>query len=317
MQRLPIRIATRRSPLALAQANLVARCLRSSHNLTKDDIEIVPITTHGDQILDHPMSEIGGKGMFTKEIEDTLLSNNADLAIHSMKDVATLLPNGLEIAAILKREDPRDVLISRNSARSITDLPTQSTLGTASLRRAAQVKSLRPDIKIVMLRGNVGTRLEKVRAGHVGATLLAKAGLSRLGIEPDGSAILSDEEMLPAVGQGAIGIEIRKNDDEARIIIAPLNHELTELAVRAERAFLRALDGSCRTPIAALACLIDGTLSLRGLISTPDGSIIHRTEKTGPGKKADEIGRNAGEQLLDKAGHDFLQTKVSKALMEK
>ncbi|NND49378.1 MAG: hydroxymethylbilane synthase [Rhizobiales bacterium] len=306
MAQSPIRIATRGSPLALAQARLVARLLCERHDLAPETVEILKITTSGDAIRDRRLSDIGGKGLFTKEISEALIEGSADLAVHSMKDVETRLPEGLEIAALLEREDPRDVLIANNGARAIADLPKSSILGTASLRRGALVKALRPDIQIETLRGNVQTRLAKLEAGSVDATLLAKAGLNRLGLEPANSSAIEPAEMLPAVAQGAIGIEIRKSDERLRALITPLDHAPTRQAVTAERALLAALDGSCRTPIAALATTNGEVLHLNALIAKPDGSAVHRAQSHGAPEDAQSLGHSLGEELKQLAGPGFL-----------
>lgn len=303
-----VRIGTRGSPLALAQAEMVKAALATAHAALSGDaaVEIVIIKTTGDQIQDRALSEIGGKGLFTKEIEEALLADTIDLAVHSMKDVPTHLPDGLEICCLLEREDPRDVLISR-SGNSIATLPQGAVIGSASLRRQAQLLALRPDLKVVNLRGNVGTRLAKLAKGDADATLLALAGLKRLGKADVATAILDMTEMLPAVAQGAIGIEIRAADRRMRDLLTPLHHAETEIAVAAERACLAELEGSCRTPIAAYAHLAaDGRLHLRALIAKPDGSAVHRDERTGPAADAAQLGRDSGRHLKSLAGPDFL-----------
>ncbi len=303
-----VRIGTRGSPLALAQAEMVKAGLARTHAELAPEgaIEIVVIKTTGDQVQDRALSEIGGKGLFTKEIEEALIDGRIDLAVHSMKDVPTHLPDGLEIACLLEREDPRDVLISSKGS-SIATLPKGAVVGSASLRRQAQLLALRPDLKIVTLRGNVGTRLNKLAQGDADATLLALAGLKRLGKADVATAILGMTEMLPAVAQGAIGIEIRATDRRMHGLLAPLHHAATEAAVTAERACLAELEGSCRTPIAAHAELTsDGQLHLRALIAKPDGSQLHRDERSGPAAQAAEIGRDSGRCLKSLAGPDFL-----------
>lgn len=302
----PIRIGTRGSPLALAQANETqARLLAAHPQLDPAQIEIEIIRTSGDQIQDRPLSEIGGKGLFTKEIEEALLAGRIHLAVHSMKDMPTILPDGLAILCLLEREDPRDALISLK-AGCIRDLPRAAVIGTSSLRRQALLLRTRPDLKVVGLRGNVQTRLAKLDAGQVDATLLAVAGLRRLGIHPQGSSMLSTEEMLPAVAQGAIGIEARENDAEMARLLQPLNHPSTEYCVRAERALLAALDGSCRTPIAALAEIHpDGRLRLRGQIVKPDGSQLFEAVREGALADAVRMGFDAGLELRRKGGADF------------
>ena len=298
-------IATRGSPLALAQANMVRDALLAVHAGLA--VELAVIRTTGDRFLDRPLAEIGGKGLFTKEIEDALLAGGADIAVHSMKDVPTVLPDGLDIPCMLVREDPRDVLITHDPAlRSLADLPQGARLGTASLRRAAQALSRRPDLRIVALRGNVGTRLDKVRAGAAEATFLALAGLKRLGLADAARNVLATDEMLPAVAQGAIGIECRADDTRVRDLLAPLDHAPTRLCVTAERALLAALDGSCRTPIAALATL-DGAdvLTLRAMVVAPDGSARFDATRSGPAANGVGIGREAGAELRAHAGEGF------------
>lgn len=303
----PVRIGTRGSPLALVQAEIVKAGLIAHHPDLgiAGAIEIVVIKTTGDQVQDRPLSEIGGKGLFTKEIEEALLDGRIDLAVHSMKDVPTALNDGLEIACLLKREDPRDVLIS-TVATSIATLPRGAVVGTASLRRQAQVKALRPDLVIVPLRGNVGTRLAKIERGEAAATLLALAGLKRLGKAGAAQAILSVEEMLPAVAQGAIGIEIRGDDRATRLLLEPCNDRATQITVAAERACLAELEGSCRTPIAAFAELQGDELRLRALIALPDGSEVHRDDRRGDAREPAALGRAAGRHLKALAGPRFL-----------
>jgi hydroxymethylbilane synthase len=306
MPSLPIRIATRASPLALAQAEMVAAALRGRHGLAPGDVVLVKITTSGDRVRDLRLAEVGGKGLFTKEIEEALLGGTADIAVHSMKDVETHLPDGLDIAALMEREDPRDVLISSMAAPSIRALPDGARLGTSSLRRGAIARSLRPDLEIVTLRGNVGTRLARLDEGVADATLLARAGLNRLGLEPANGFTIEIEEMLPAVAQGAIGIEIREGDTATRDLVAPLGHEPTRIAVTAERALLAALDGSCRTPIAALATQRGTELDLRALIARPDGSRVVRAGERGPASEPARLGEIVARRLLASAGPGFL-----------
>ena len=257
-------IGTRGSPLALYQANLVQSLLECAS-------EIKIFKTTGDK-LTGDLKEFGGKGLFTKELEDALIDGRVDMAVHSMKDVPTLGQDALMIGAVLEREDPRDAFIS-NKVSKLMDLPQEAVVGSASIRRRAQLAALRPDIRFTLLRGNVGTRLEKLSAGECDATFLACAGLKRLGQEDVIAEAIESDVMLSAPAQGAIGIEIRKNDTEAQKAIAPLNHRATEFAITAERAFLQALDGSCRTPIAALAKLEDKTLTFSGEVIAKDGSL--------------------------------------------
>ncbi|WP_241094966.1 hydroxymethylbilane synthase [Marinicauda algicola] len=270
----PQPIATRTSPLALAQAHMVQRLLAQAHGV--EDMEaafpILGMTTTGDRITDRALLAAGGKGLFTKELEIALANGEASFAVHSMKDVPTKLPEGLEIACVLEREDPRDVLLTGTGARRVADLPAGAVLGTASIRRQAQALALRPDLKVTLLRGNVDTRLAKVRSGEIDATFLALAGLKRLGREEASRPAIETTEMLPAPAQGAIGIEIRSDDGAAREALAPLNHAVTQICITAERAVLAALDGSCRTPIAAHARLENATLSLSGEVLSPDGT---------------------------------------------
>ena len=298
------RIGTRGSPLALAQAHMVQALLAAAHGVPKEAVEIRVIKTTGDAIQDRPLAEVGGKGLFTKEIEQALLDNEIDLAVHSSKDMVTVLPNGLVLAACLEREDARDVLVS-NTAKSIAELRKGATMGTASLRRQAQVKLQRPDINIVPLRGNVGTRLQKISEGVADATILALAGLKRLGMADKATAILDPQHFLPAVGQGAIGIEIRESDAATRAVVGAINHAATLTALIAERAFLAVLDGSCKTPIAGHATIDGGVLSFRGLIAKPDGSAFFEASRKGPVTEAVKLGADAGNELRQRAGADF------------
>jgi hydroxymethylbilane synthase len=295
-----IRIGTRGSPLALAQARMVRDAL-AAHGA---EAEIVTIRTSGDRIQDRPLSEAGGKGLFTKEIEEALLGGAIDLAVHSAKDMPTALPNGLMLAACLPREDVRDAFISRGSP-GLRDLPHGAVVGTASLRRQAMVKRLRPDVSVVPLRGNVETRLRKLEAGEVDATLLALAGLKRLGLADKATALLDAEEFLPAVGQGAITIETRANDGATRALLAKIDHADTSVALACERAFLAVLDGSCRTPIAGHGVLDGDALSFRGMILRPDGSEAFETSRAGSRRDAVAIGADAGAELKRRAPADF------------
>lgn len=303
-----LRIGTRGSPLALWQAQEVKRLLHLAHpELDDSAVEIVVITTTGDRIRDRALAAAGGKGLFTKEIEESLADGSVDLAVHSMKDMPTTLPEGMEICCLLPREDPRDAFISL-VAGSIDELPEGAIVGTASLRRQSQLLFRRPDLKVVIFRGNVQTRLAKLEAGEAAATFLANAGLTRLGMTDRITALIEPEEMLPAVAQGAIGIEIRSNDSATQARLAPLHDAATEAAVVAERAMLAALDGSCRTPIAGLA--IDNPngdgMWFRAEIVMPDGSRRHVTERTGAWGDAAALGQDAGEELKALAGPEFL-----------
>lgn len=267
-------IATRTSPLALAQTRDVQARLARAHGEREpeESFPILGLTTTGDKITDRALLLAGGKGLFTKELERALLDRKARFAVHSMKDVPTTLPDGLEIACVLEREDPRDVLLTRDGVSRIEDLPEGATLGTASIRRQSQALAIRPDLNIVLLRGNVDTRLEKLRSGEMDATFLARAGLRRLGREQGELPPLELSAVIPAPAQGAVGIEICSDDDEARKALEPLNHLTTQICIAAERGFLQALDGSCRTPIAAHASLDGLEVHLRGEALTPDGS---------------------------------------------
>lgn len=297
----PIRIGTRGSPLALAQAQMVAEALAAN---AMGETEIVVIRTTGDRVLDRPLSEIGGKGLFTKEIEEALLDGRIDCAVHSAKDLETVLPASLTIGAFLPREDVRDVFIGRDGAR-LAELPEGSLVGTASLRRQALVRRARPDLRVAVLRGNVQTRLAKLGAGECDGTLLALAGLKRLGNESVASEILDPRRFPPACGQGAIAVEIRRDDDRAVDALAPVNDLATEIALHAERGFLAALDGSCRTPIAALATVEHKSVSLMGLVASPDGERIEEITSRGAATEAAEMGYDAGRRLRARVGEDF------------
>jgi len=299
-----LRIGTRGSPLALVQARTVRSRLAAATGLNEDTIELVVIRTTGDTIQDRPLAEEGGKGLFTKEIEEALLEKRIDLAVHSAKDMPTLLPEGLILAACLEREDPRDVFISRK-ARTLAELPRGASLGTTSPRRQAIAKRVRPDLNVVPLRGNVETRLRKLDSGEVDATLLALAGLKRLGLVEHATNIMSAEEFLPAVGQGAIGIEARAGDSRICDILARIDHADTSTAIACERAFLAALDGSCKTPIAGHATISGNAVQFRGLIARPDGGAAHDISGTGIRKDAATIGTDAGRELKHRAGPDF------------
>jgi hydroxymethylbilane synthase len=301
-----VRIGTRGSPLARVQTELACRALREADPTLAEPgaLEIVVIRTTGDRVVDRPLAEVGGKGMFCKELEAALLERRIDLAVHSMKDLPTWLPEGLVIGAMLPRADPRDVLIARAGPCRIGELPQGAVVGTASLRRRAQLLARRPDLAMVTLRGNLDTRLRKLGAGEVDATLLARAGLDRLGVEPAGSMLLEPDEMLPAVGQGAIGIECRA-DDPLRTLLGFVNHVPTSLCVAAERAMLEVLDGSCHTPIAGYARLSHGRMRLRGLVVRPDGSQAHGTEHIAPAGDGKRLGHEVGQELRARAGPGF------------
>lgn len=306
MQSRPLTIGTRGSPLALAQARQVRDRLREVHGLQEDDIEIRMIRTSGDRIREKALREFGGKGLFTKEIEEALLARGVDLAVHSMKDMPTELPSGLTIGSLLPREDVRDAFISHR-APDLEQLPAGAVVGTASLRRQAQIRQLRPDLEVITFRGNVESRLRKLADGVVDATLLALAGLRRLGMETDATAVIEPDVMLPAVAQGAVGIEVRESDQSVRAMVKALNDGPTEQRVRAERSFLARLDGSCRTPIAGLAELDGDRMRFRGQILTPDGSEAHACERSGPVGDGEAMAIDAAEELLSRAGPNFFE----------
>jgi hydroxymethylbilane synthase len=298
-----LRIGTRGSPLALAQAAMV-RAQLATAGVADERIEVKVIRTTGDAIQDRTLAQAGGKGLFTKEIEEALLAGAIDLAVHSAKDMPTLLPAGLMIAAVLPREDARDVFIS-HVAGSFAELGAGAVVGTASVRRQAIVKRLRRDLDVVPLRGNVETRLRKLADGVVDATLLALAGLKRLGLANAATRILSVDEFLPAVGQGIVAIETRADDETTRAILAAIDHAETVIALAAERAFLTVLDGSCQTPIAGHATIATGRVNFRGLIVKPDGSQSFETTREGVAADAAVLGADAGRELKARAGADF------------
>ena len=300
-ERALIRIGTRGSPLALAQAYETRSRLNASHGIAEDDIEIVIIHTTGDKVQDRPLAEIGGKGLFTKEIEEQLADGRIDLAVHSMKDMPTELPDGLIIPCLLPREDPRDALLTA-SGKPLAQLAKGAVIGSSSLRRAAQLLAHRPDLKIVDFRGNVQTRMRKLSEGVADATLLAIAGLNRLGVADAATEVLEPEVLLPAVAQGAIGIECRAGDQRIGDLLAAINCPTTFQRVACERAMLAALEGSCRTPIAALSLVqSDGSLWLRGLVAALDGGQVWKTERRGPLADGVAMGDDAGQELKAEA----------------
>ncbi len=305
MQASLIRIGTRGSPLALAQAHEVRARLAHAHGLPEEAFEIVVFKTSGDLITDRPLTDVGGKGLFTKEIEIALAAGEVDLAVHSMKDMQAELPDGLTIGAVLEREDPRDAFISLKYD-SLEKLPEGAVVGTSSPRRRAEVKRVRPDLEIVDFRGNVETRLRKLADGIADATLLACAGLNRLGLADRITQPIATDVMLPAVAQGAIAIEIKEADARAAGLVAPLNDEHTALCITAERAFLRRLEGSCRTPIAGHAALEAGTITFRGMLSSPDGTTSFATEKRGPAGDATGLGVAGADALLAQGAGSLL-----------
>ena len=302
-----LRIGTRGSPLALAQAHTVRARLAAAHRVAPEAIVINVIRTSGDAIQDRPLADVGGKGLFTKEIEQALLAGEIDIAVHSTKDMQTALPPGLALAACLPREDARDVFVSRK-ATTLAGLPQGATVGTGSLRRQALIKRARPDVTIVPLRGNVETRLRKIAEGDADATILALAGLKRLDLTKAATAVLDLEEFPPAVGQGAIAIEARADDARTRSLLAAIDDAATSTAIAAERAFLAVLDGSCKTPIAGHARLVDGALQFHGLVIKPDGSQMYEARRSGALDRAAALGADAGRELRSRAGADFFTT---------
>ncbi len=298
-----LRIGTRGSPLALVQAREVAARLLAAHGVAA---ELKIIKTSGDALQDRSLADEGGKGLFTKEIEEALLAGHIDLAVHSAKDVPTLLPNGLMLAACLEREDARDVFIGA-SVKTLRDLRKGAVVGTSSPRRQALVKRARPDVEIAVMRGNVETRLRKLADGAADATILALAGLKRLGLAAHASTIMSVEEFLPAAGQGAIAIEVREDNEKIRALLNAIDHADTSTALAAERAFLGVLDGSCRTPIAGHATIAGGKLKFRGLIAKPDGSAAFDASREGNVRDAIALGTDAGRELKKRAGPDFFR----------
>jgi len=300
-----LRIGTRGSPLALAQTRMVRARLAAAQGVPEERITVTVIRTTGDIIQDRTLAQAGGKGLFTKEIEEALRADAIDIAVHSAKDMPTALPDGLMIAAVLPREDARDVFISR-VAKTLRDLRPGAVVGTASLRRQAIVKRLRPDLEVVPIRGNVETRLRKLDEGAVDATLLALAGLKRLGLTDAATSIFDVDEFLPAVGQGIVAIEARTDDGSTRALLDAIDHAQTAIALMAERAFLAVLDGSCRTPIAGHATIADGRLHFRGLIAKPDGSESFACTREGVTSAAVALGSDAGSELKRRAGADFL-----------
>ncbi|AJY48430.1 hydroxymethylbilane synthase [Martelella endophytica] len=304
MQTKPLRIGTRGSPLALAQAHEARNRLMAAHSLPEDMFEIVVLSTKGDRITDRALAEIGGKGLFTEEIEAQLLSGALDFAVHSSKDMPTVLPEGLTLSTFLPRADPRDAFIGRD-VQKLDELPEGAVVGSASLRRQALIRRLRPDIEVVVFRGSVQTRLDKLREGQVDGTFLANAGLIRLGMEDVATEVLSVREFLPAPAQGVICIEQRADDARISELLAPINDDDTFDAVTCERAFLAALDGSCRTPIAGFARCFNERISFSGMILTPDGSKAFDIKTDSMRGEAEKIGRWAGNELRRRAGPGF------------
>ncbi|MCU7850595.1 MAG: hydroxymethylbilane synthase [Candidatus Thiodiazotropha sp. (ex Monitilora ramsayi)] len=299
-----IRIATRKSPLAMWQAEHVAAELKKAH--PGIEVELLGMTTQGDKILDTPLAKIGGKGLFIKELEQGLMSGDADIAVHSMKDVPVELPEGLHLPVIMQREDPRDAFVS-NNYKDLDELPQGACVGTSSLRRQSQLAERRPDLKIKSLRGNVNTRLRKLDEGEYDAIILAAAGLKRLGFEARITALIGPEQSLPAIGQGAVGIECRADDAQTNALISPLHHGDTAVCVQAERAMNQRLNGGCQVPIAGYAMLESGNLWLRGLVGEPDGSDIIRGEVEGATEEAEAMGIGLAERLLEWGADEILK----------
>ncbi|MGF0335895.1 hydroxymethylbilane synthase [Ectopseudomonas toyotomiensis] len=305
-----IRIATRKSALALWQAEHVKARLEQAHPGLK--VSLVPMVSRGDKLLDAPLAKIGGKGLFVKELETALLENEADIAVHSMKDVPMDFPEGLGLYCICEREDPRDAFVS-NTYASLDALPSGSVVGTSSLRRQAQLLARRPDLKIQFLRGNVNTRLAKLDAGEYDAIILAAAGLIRLGFEDRIRSSISAEDSLPAGGQGAVGIECRSADSDVHALLAPLHHRDTALRVTAERALNKHLNGGCQVPIACYALLEDDQLWLRGLVGQPDGGLLLRAEDRAASSDAEALGVRVAEALLAQGADAILQAVYGEA----
>lgn len=299
-----LRIATRQSPLALWQAHYVQQRLMACHPGLR--VELVPMVTKGDVILDTPLAKVGGKGLFVKELEQAMLSDRADIAVHSMKDVPIEFPEGLGLVTICEREDPLDAFVS-NQFDSVDALPQGAVVGTSSLRRQCQLSARRPDLVIRSLRGNVGTRLSKLDAGEYDAIILAVAGLKRLGLGDRIRHAMPAEESLPAVGQGAVGIECRLDDAQAIALLSALNHEETAVRVKAERAMNTRLEGGCQVPIGSFALLQGDELWLRGLVGSPDGKVMVRGERRGPREDAEKMGVSLAEELLDNGAREILK----------
>jgi hydroxymethylbilane synthase len=301
-----LRIGTRASQLALAQAHEARERLMAAHGLPETAFEIVPLTTTGDRIQNRSLAEAGGKGLFTKELEEALYDRRIDIAVHSTKDMPTTLPEGLELSTFLPREDARDSFICK-TAKTIKDLPQGVKIGSSSLRRQALIRRMRPDLDVVLFRGNVQTRLRKLEEGVAEGTILALAGLRRLGMDDIAADVMALDVFPPAPGQGAISIENRIGDEAVADMLRPIHHEPTGQALACERAFLAALDGSCRTPIAGHAMVESGRLSFKGLIITPDGTVWHEIAAEGDARDAAALGRQAGDDIRAKAGPQFFE----------
>jgi len=299
-----IRIGTRGSPLALWQANWIKSCLEKERSELQ--VDLVRIKTSGDKMQYVSLSKIGGKGLFIKEIEEALMRNDIDIAVHSMKDVPVKLPRGLDISIITEREDPRDALVSNNGIK-LADLPKGARIGTGSLRRQTQLLSYRPDFKIMPLRGNLETRLNKLETEGLDAIILAAAGLNRLKMADRITEFIDPDIMLPGIGQGAVGIELRLNDTFSMMMTMPLDHEPTHTALLAERAFLQKLEGGCQVPIGGYATINDEILTLKGLVASLDGKQIFKAEKSGPTQDAEQIGKTLGKEILQMGADKVLK----------
>ncbi len=310
MPKSKLHIATRKSPLALWQANFVRDALLARNPSL--EIELLTMTTQGDKILDTPLAKVGGKGLFVKELEIGMLEGRADLAVHSMKDVPVEFPDGLGLAAVLPREDPRDVLIS-NKYSSLDELPQGARVGTSSLRRQCQLNACRPDLEILDLRGNVNTRLKKLDDGNYDAILLAAAGIKRMGWEERITELLAPEQFVPAIGQGAIGIEIRTEDEHVRALVSALNDTQTAIRISAERALNEALQGGCQVPIAGYSEISHGVILLRALVGRPDGSELVQGVISGKPEDAVELGQVLAEDLLSRGAREILADVYNEA----
>ena len=304
-----LRVGTRGSNLALAQSHWVREKIEAKYPNVK--VELVTIKTTGDKILDSPLSKIGGKGLFVKEIEDALLKNQIDVAVHSIKDVPAELPYGLCLSSFPEREDPRDALVSTGN-KTLDKLPSGSKVGTSSLRRGAQLLNIRPDLRLVSLRGNVNTRLKKLESGDLQAIILATAGLRRLGFYDRITQVIPSEQILPAIGQGALGLEVRYNDKRTIDLLSFINHDATEIEVKAERALLKELKGGCQVPIAGFACVNDDNLRLQGLVAETDGTKVIRDEIAGERDQAEEIGVTLARRLLASGADSILERIYNK-----
>ena len=300
----PLRIGTRGSPLALAQAYETRKRLTNALNISENSFEIVVISTSGDRILDRPLKEVGGKGLFTKEIEQDMLDGKIDIAVHSMKDMPVEQPDGLTLGCYLPREDVRDAFVS-SRYKNVNELPSGSKVGTSSLRRKAQLKFSRPDLEVVEFRGNVQTRLKKLKDGVATCTFLAMAGLNRLGLEEVAQSTMNPNEMLPAIAQGAIGIEWREEDEQISDILKKIHHEETGQRLNTERAFLAELDGSCQTPIAGLAIIEGSSLKFTGQVLRTDGSESISETAFGDIEDGPRLGREMAQKILSQAGPEF------------